>query len=104
MKYLLISLLFLSGCCSQYYCEVHPEDITNMYSSYIEEWQTQCKISFDNAEKKVFNINPAPQPSPIVGPNPDVAKCICGGTGIIVQGDGHKTPCPYHAKTTNLKR
>jgi hypothetical protein len=54
--------------------------------------------------KKVFNINPAPQPSPIVGPNPDVAKCICGGTGIIVQGDGHKTPCPYHAKTTNLKR
>ena len=32
-------------------------------------------------------------------PDPDPEKCICKGTGKIVQGDGHVSPCPYHAKT-----
>lgn len=94
-----IVLLFplISGCNSAFYC-VNPEDITNMYSSYITEWQEQCKVAFYDAEKEVFKVDPAPKP--VVDTDPDPAKCICKGTGIIVQGDGHKTVCPYHSKTT----
>jgi hypothetical protein len=101
-KNILLSLLFLfSGCSTNMFC-VNPEDITNMYSSYVTEWQEKCKAAFDNAEKEVFKVDPKPQP--VVDVDPDPAKCICKGTGIIVQGDGHKTVCPFHAKTTNLKR
>ena len=39
-----------------------------------------------------------------MGPDPDPKKCICKGSGIIVQGDGHKTPCPYHSKMSKLER
>jgi hypothetical protein len=99
-KYLAIFVLILSGC-NNMYC-FDPEDITNMYSSYITEWQEKCKSAFDNAEKEVFKVDPNPQP--VVDTDPDPAKCVCKGTGIIVQGDGHKTICPFHAKTTNLKR
>lgn len=31
--------------------------------------------------------------------NPDINKCICGGTGVVTHKDGHKTPCPYHSKS-----
>lgn len=30
------------------------------------------------------------------GMDKDPKKCICKGTGIIVQGDGHTTKCRYH--------
>lgn len=73
------------------------EDITRMYEGYIEEWKQGIKLAFNEAEKKVF-VDDDPTPD-IVGPHPDPDKCICGGKGIIVQGDGHKTPCPYHSKT-----
>jgi hypothetical protein len=100
-KNILLSLLFLfSGCSTNMFC-VNPEDITNMYSSYVTEWQEQCRTAFNNAEKEVFKIDPAPKP--VVDTDPDPAKCICKGTGIIVQGDGHKSTCPYHFKTTNKR-
>jgi acyl-CoA synthetase (AMP-forming)/AMP-acid ligase II len=53
------------------------------------------KKAFDEAEAKIFTI---PKPPVVVIPmeDPDPAKCICKGTGIIVHGDGHKTPCQYH--------
>ena len=100
-KYIIIFLgLLIFGCSNNMFC-VNPEDITNMYSSYVTEWQEQCKSAFDAAEKQVFR----PQPKPVVDDtNPDPAKCVCKGTGIIVQGDGHNTPCPYHSKTSNTKR
>ena len=50
---------------------------------------------FDKAEKEVLRVTPRPTPQP-VGPDPDPEKCICKGTGKIVQGDGHVSPCPYH--------
>ena len=90
----IILSLFILGC-EQHY-GLNSEDITNMYSSYVTEWQDKAKASFDKAEQQTFVINPNPKPDDIVGPNPDVTKCICKGTGIIVQGDGHKTPCPFH--------
>lgn len=71
------------------------DDIANMYKGYIDEWKTSIAKSFDSAETKVFNKSPNPD---IVGPDPDPKKCVCKGSGIIVQGDGHKTPCPYHGK------
>jgi len=54
--------------------------------------------SFLEAEREVLKVEPEPDPKPIVpsGPDPDVKKCICKGTGKIVQGDGHVSPCPYH--------
>jgi hypothetical protein len=95
-KYFIILSLLISGCSNNMYC-VEPEDITNMYSSYVTEWQEQCKTAFNNAEKEVFNIEPSPKPV-VDDTNPDPAKCICRGTGIIVHGDGHKTDCQYHSK------
>jgi len=52
--------------------------------------------SFDKAEKKVFGDDPDNPDTPS-GPDPDPDKCICQGTGKIIQGDGHVTPCPYHS-------
>lgn len=52
--------------------------------------------SFEDAESKILKPdNPKPDDKPI-GPDPDAAKCICKGTGKIVQGDGHVSACPYH--------
>ena len=51
--------------------------------------------SFSLAEKSVFSD---PNPEVPDGPHPDVDKCVCRGTGKILQGDGHETDCPYHAK------
>ena len=58
---------------------------------------SQTNEAFDLAEEKILNIKPDPDDTPS-GPDPDPEKCICGGTGVIIQGDGHKTDCPYHAK------
>ena len=56
---------------------------------------TTVNHAFDEAEQTVFNKEPDDEP---VGPDPDPEKCICKGTGKIVQGDGHVSDCPYHKK------
>lgn len=96
---ILLIVLFITGCSQKF--SFHPEDVTDMYASYVSEWQNQVKTSFDQAESVVFA---PPKPDEIVGPNPDISKCICKGTGIIVQGDGHKTPCPFHHKGDAAKK
>ena len=68
-------------------------DITKMYEGYVEQWKKDIAYSFNEAEKEVYGSNPTPD---IVGPHPDPKKCICKGSGVIKQGDGHTTPCPYH--------
>lgn len=99
MRYLFL-VLFLAGCCSSNNCQSLPNtEITNMYSLYVDEWKQQAQISFKEAEDKIFVVNPKPKPDINDGTNPDPAKCICKGTGIIVQGDGHKTACPFHSKS-----
>tara|TARA_B100001564_G_scaffold358181_1_gene376164 strand:+ start:13422 stop:13820 length:399 start_codon:yes stop_codon:yes gene_type:complete len=75
----------------------NTEDITDMYADYIEVWKQSIKQSFVAAEKEVLDV----KPDDIVGPHPDPDKCICGGSGVITQGDGHKTACPYHGKKDN---
>lgn len=74
----------------------NTEDITNMYVEYVEQWKKEINDSFDFAEEKIYNVKP--NPDDIDGPNPDPDKCACKGSGLITHGDGHKTPCPYHAK------
>lgn len=105
MKYkdiLLFSLLSLSlvfSCYNSYNTQqcysIETNDITDMYKNYVEDWKLQSKKAFDEAEAKIFIV---PKPPVVVIPmeDPDPAKCICKGTGIITHGDGHKTPCQYH--------
>ena len=49
---------------------------------------------------KVKEVKIIPDDEPL-GPDPDPEKCICKGTGKIVQGDGHVSDCPYHSKPTS---
>lgn len=106
MKYIYFFLAFaLTGCYNPQFCFVQNEDITNMYSSYVEEWQNKATSSFESAEKTILSPKPVPKPDDIIGPNPDPIKCICKGTGIIVQGDDHRTPCPFHSgQTQGIKK
>lgn len=99
-KYFLISLLLIVLGCNSNFSFLNDQDITNMYSSYVEQWKQESKESFDLAEKEIFK---PVVPKPDDGTNPDPAKCICNGTGIIVQGDGHKTACPFHGKTSSKR-
>ena len=55
---------------------------------------------FDKAEEKVFGNKPDDPDVTPSGPDPDPEKCICQGTGKIIQGDGHVTPCPYHGDSS----
>jgi len=100
MKYLvgLILLLALAGCSAINCCYLPTADITDMYAQYIDEWKSQAKVAFEEAEAKVFVVAPKPD---VVGPDEDPAKCVCKGTGIIIHGDGHKTPCPFHSKSSS---
>lgn len=104
--YLILLLVGLSGCSNcEKLCKFNEKDITDMYSSYVEEWKNEANASFDKAEKEIFVIKPDPKPNVIIGPDPDPLKCICKGTGIIVQGDDHKTLCPFHGvQSSNVKK
>lgn len=89
MKLLLILCLFLFGCIpSSFVLEKKPKPVE------IETLKENAKESFTKAEKEIYK-QPIDDP---LRPHPDPKKCICKGTGIITHGDGHTTPCEYHAK------
>lgn len=71
------------------------EEITDMYAEYVEKWKQEVKIAFNQAEEEILGKEPVPD---VIGPDPDPDKCICGGSGWIKQGDGHKTKCPFHGE------
>ena len=55
--------------------------------------------SFSEAESSVLKVFPDDDDDDdVFGPDPDPEKCICKGTGKIIQGDGHVSDCPYHSK------
>jgi hypothetical protein len=56
-----------------------------------------AKQSFVEAETKILGSTPIPDDTPLI-PHPDPEKCVCKGTGKIIQGDGHIRPCPYHGE------
>ena len=57
--------------------------------------------AFSESEASVLKIVPDDEP---LGPDPDPEKCICKGTGKIVQGDGHVSDCPYHSKKSEVSK
>jgi len=64
---------------------------------------TSSEFSYDKAEAEgyvafVANSVKKKDNNNEVGPDPDINKCACKGTGSITHGDGHTTPCPYHSK------
>lgn len=93
MKNLVLGFLIASS--STFAYAISDEDIMQIYASMVNQWKAQISESFDLAEKEVYNID---VPEPPSGPDEDPAKCICKGTGIIVQGDGHESACPFHSK------
>jgi hypothetical protein len=64
----------------------------------VETLYPKIKEKFDEAEAKFL---PKVEKEIIVDIDKDPAKCVCKGTGKIIQGDGHVTICPYHG---NIKR
>ena len=70
--------------------------VKSLTTSDIQPIIDETGEAFDIAQAKVFNVVPDDDDEPL-GPDPDVNKCICRGTGKIVQGDGHTTDCPYHS-------
>jgi hypothetical protein len=89
----LIVSLFFMGC--EPLCSLRIEDINSLYSSQVEQWQNEASESFLKAEIKVYKVSPDDN----IGPHEDPKKCICKGSGVIIQGDDHVTPCPFHGKT-----
>mgnify|MGYP007061955789 CR=1 FL=1 len=73
------------------------DEIMTMYYGFIDQWKQEVVDAFDKAEKQVYNIEPIVVP---IGPNEDPSKCPCRGTGVVVHGDGHTTPCPFHSKSS----
>ena len=71
-----------------------PQEV--LTASDIEPIMNRTSVAFMDAESKVLTVIPDDDIEPL-GPDPDVNKCICRGTGKIVQGDGHTTNCPYHS-------
>lgn len=61
----------------------------------VETLYPKIKEKFDEAEAKFL---PKVEKEEVLGPNKDAAKCVCKGTGKILQGDGHVTECPFHGK------
>jgi len=77
--------------------QVKPQLPKNVMSNdEINAIIVQVNEAFDEAELQVLGVEP--EPNIPKGIDPDPAKCICGGTGEIIQGDGHITQCPYHGK------
>ena len=67
-----------------------------MLNDEINATIVDTKNAFDKAEQSILGVDPSPDPVTPAVPDPDPAKCVCKGTGEIVQGDGHITQCPYH--------
>jgi hypothetical protein len=87
------------GCCPEPSSCGHIDnsDVLNFYEDSIEVLEARISLAFDNAEKKVLSDSVIVVPVP-KGPHEDPKKCVCGGSGTITHGDGHKTPCPFHSK------
>lgn len=87
------SLLLLSFSTTIYAAE---PDMFSLYASLVDQWKNEVFTCFNEAEKEVYKS--VPTPDDVVGPHEDPAKCVCKGTGTIVHGDGHTTPCPFHSR------
>ena len=93
MRYLLL-LVLLTG------CQTYNSEIDLAFSD-VTPMVEEANSAFSKAEEKLLNV----KPDNIIRPDPDPVKCPCKGTGLINQGDGHTTQCPYHGRATQtIKR
>lgn len=92
-KIVLAIVLFLSS--SVAYSELDNSMFEKLYASMVDQWKVDVVKAFNEAEKELLDIDVPIVP---IGPNEDPAKCPCKGSGVIVHGDGHETPCPFHSK------
>ena len=89
MRYLLLLTVLLVG------CNVQNVEVEKDLSDRMKA----ANNAFQLAESEVFKdeVPVTPNTPDDLKPDPDADKCACKGTGKIVHGDGHSTPCPYHA-------
>ena len=89
MRYILLLAILLAG------CNVKNVEIEKDLSERVNA----VNNAFQLAESEVFtdDVPVVPVVPDNVIPDPDADKCACKGTGKITHGDGHTTPCPYHA-------
>jgi len=57
------------------------------YDSVFEEYKAKAVDAI-----KVYSDTDDDDNPP--APEPESEDCICEGAGVVVHGDGHKTPCP----------
>lgn len=87
MKNILIILVLFVGCVKETKVD---------YNTTVRDFKPIVMKAFDEADKLMeLDIDIIDD-----GQDPDASKCICKGTGRIVQGDGHVTECRYHKKST----
>ena len=87
MRYLLLLSILLVG------CSVKNVEVEKDISDRVKA----ANNAFTLAEADVFKEDKPNVPVDNVKPDPDPDKCACKGSGKIVHGDGHSTPCPFHA-------
>ena len=109
MKYISILVVLasiaLSGCsnhcCSD--CQQAAPAAPSSDNKSVDQLINDANDAFLLAESEIFKTEPKPDDAPL-GPDPDPKKCACGGSGQIVHGDGHVTPCPFHPVELIMKK
>ncbi len=92
--YKLLLVLVLSVSCAS--CQAPQEYGSVAHESEISESIEHVVEAFQDAEKSIYDNAPVIPDDKPLGPDPDINKCACKGTGRIVHGDGHVTKCPFH--------
>ena len=75
----------------------------SLTSTDIQPIIERTEEAFSESEASVLKVVPD-EDEDVLGPDPDPEKCICKGTGKIVQGDGHVSDCPYHSKKSEATK
>jgi hypothetical protein len=79
------------------------ESKESLTSTDIQPIIDRTEEAFSESEASVLKVVPD-EDEDVLGPDPDPEKCICKGTGKIVQGDGHVSDCPYHSKKSETTK
>ena len=51
----ILLLVLATGCCAKQCGYLPTTEITEMYAEYIDEWKSQARIAFEEAEKFAVN-------------------------------------------------
>lgn len=93
-KLAIIILILFCGCSDNYLRDKDGKVLNRTY----EETYPKVVSSFDVAETEFMKKESVSVAEKM---DPDAKKCVCKGSGKIVQGDGHVTDCIYHGKKSS---